>query len=104
MMMNAVSDHLSVSLRGEAVAQTFELGAQHLVIFDNPVVHDRDAVAGRMGVRIVCGRDPVGCPSGMRNTHGAAYGGGRERILQNLHLSDRAQAGYSAGLEYGDTG
>ena len=74
------------------------------MILDDAVVHDRDAVARYMRVRVVHGRDAVGSPSGMRYTHVAADRGRVERILQNLHLADGAQAGDPTALEHGDAG
>jgi hypothetical protein len=40
----------------------------------------------------------------MRYTHVAADRGRVERILQNLHLADGAQAGDPTALEHGDAG
>ena len=63
MMVNTVRDHLGIGFRSEGVAQAFQIGAQRLVIFDDPVVHDRHAVSRYVRMGIVSGRDARGCPA-----------------------------------------
>ena len=67
MMVNAMRDDLGVGLRAEAVAQLVESGAQRLVIFDDAVVHDGDAVARHVRMGIARGRNAVGGPAGVRD-------------------------------------
>src|ERR1039458_934784 len=103
MMMYAVSDDLGIGFGGEGVTQTLKIGAQHLVIFNDAVVHDRDAVAGYVRVRVVDGGDPMGRPPGVRNPDVPGDGGRVQGVLQNLDLADGAQAGDPAAFDYGDT-
>ena len=103
-VMNAVRDHFGIGFGGEAVAQAFEIGAQRLVILDDAVVHDRDAVARDVRVGVLRRRHAVGGPPRMRDAHVAADRGRVERILENLYLADGAQAGDPSVLEHRDTG
>src|SRR6266851_460290 len=102
--MNAVSNHFGVGLGGEAVAQAFQIGAQCLVILDDAVVHDRDAVARYVRVSVVRGRNAMSRPSGVCNAHVAADRSRVERILESLDLADGPQAGDPAAVEHGETG
>src|SRR2546429_5057390 len=44
-IVDAVGDDLGVGLGGEPVAAALEIGTQLLVVLDDAVVHDREAVA-----------------------------------------------------------
>src|ERR1700687_1679025 len=103
-MMNALCDHFGIGFGGKGVAQSFQIGAQCLVILDDPVVDDRDAVARNVRVGIVHGRDAMSRPSGVRNAHVAADRSRVERFLKNLHLTDGSQAGDPAAVEHGNAG
>jgi len=71
MVVNAVSDHFGVGFRGEAVPQTFQIGAHRLVILDDSVVHDREPSRDMCGCALsVVGRRES--PNGMRNAHMSA--------------------------------
>ena len=103
-MMNAVCDDFGIGFRSEGVAHAFQIGAQCLVILDDPVVHDRDAVPRYLRVSVLHSRDAMSRPSGMRNAHVAADRSRVERFLKNLHLTDGSQAGDPAAVEHGDAG
>jgi hypothetical protein len=89
--MNAVRDDFGVGLRTEAVAQVLELGAQQIVILDDAVVHDGDAVAGNMRMRVAHRRHAVRRPARMRDADVARDRRLGDRILQDLDLADCAQ-------------
>src|ERR1700694_6271624 len=91
-MMDAVSNHFGIGLGGEAVAQAFQIGAQCLVILDDPVVHDSDPVARYVGVSVVRGWNAMGGPAGVRDAHVPADGIRVERVLEDLDLADGASA------------
>src|SRR6266404_1253391 len=102
MEMNAVCNHFGIGFRSEHVAQAFQIGAQCLVILDDPVVHDGHAVARDVRVGVVRGRNAMGGPSGMRDADVAADRSRVECVLENLHLADGPQTGDPATLEHGD--
>ena len=91
-MMNAVSNHFGIGLGGEDVTQAFQIGAQCLVILDDPVVDDGDAVAGHVRMRISRGRHAVSGPSGVGDSHMAVDGGSGERGLERAYLAHRAHS------------
>src|SRR5882724_2327047 len=103
-MMNAVSNDFGIGFRCETVTQAFEIAAQSLVILDDPVVYDRDAVAREVRVSVVRGRNAMSRPPGMGNADVAADRSRVECILQNLHLAHGPDAGDAAALEHGDAG
>jgi hypothetical protein len=53
--VDQVGDHLGVGLAGEHVALGLQFGAQFVVVFDDAVVHQRDA-ARRSGSASAPGR------------------------------------------------
>ena len=93
MMVNAVRDDLGVGLRTEGVAEFGETGAQRLVILDDAVVHDGNAVARHMRMSILRGRNPVSGPPGMRDADVPRDGGRLESLREDIDLADRAQPG-----------
>jgi hypothetical protein len=103
-MMNAMSNHFGVGFRREGVAQTLEIRAQCLVILDDSIVHNGHAVAGYVRVGVVRGRNAVSRPSGMRNAHGAGDRSRIDGILEDLNLTDGAQAGDPPVLDHGKAG
>ena len=103
-MMNPMSDHFRIGFRGEAIPQAFEFGAQHFVIFDDPVVHDGDAVAGNVRVGVVRGRDAVGRPAGVSDTYLTADRRRVERVLQTPHFADGSKAREPAIVDHSQTG
>src|SRR5258708_14097116 len=104
MEMNAMSNHFGIGFRSETVAQVLKIGAECLVILDDPVVHDGDAAARDLRVGVVRGRNAMGGPSGVRNADVAADRSRVERVLENLHLADRPQTRDPTALDHGDAG
>ena len=51
-IVDAVGDDLGVGLGGEPVAAALEIGTQLLVVLDDAVVHDREAVARDVRMRV----------------------------------------------------
>ena len=69
MNLQQVCDHFAVGFTCKSVACTNQLFLQLLVIFDNPVVNNRDIVlAGRMGVSILVCHAAVRCPARVSDT------------------------------------
>ena len=91
-MMDAMRNDFGVGFRGESVAEILEVSAQRFVIFDDAVVHDRDAVARYVRMGIFGGRHAMGGPARMRNADRAADGVCVEGVLQRLDLAHGAQA------------
>ena len=92
-MVDAVRDHLGVGLGGELVTAPLELVAQLLVVLDDAVVDDRQAVERDMRMGVALARDAVGGPAGVGDADLAAGGRLLEGLLEHPHLADRAQAG-----------
>ena len=84
-MVNAVRDALGVGIGSELVAEILQLTAQRLVVLDDAVVHDGQAVARDMRMSIAFGRRAVRCPARV---------GDAERRLEGI--------GVECGLEFGD--
>jgi len=66
-VVHAVRDHLGVRLGGELVALALRFGAQFLVILDDAVVDDRDAVLGDVRMGVAFARHAVGRPARVRD-------------------------------------
>src|SRR6202046_4015683 len=97
-MVNAVRDDLRVGLRTEPVTFALEFGAQRLVIFDDAVMHDREAVVRNVWVRVALAGHAVRGPTSVRDAERPMTGGEVERILQRLNLANRAQASQVMGI------
>gem|GEM_PF-3013895 len=95
MIMDAVRDHLGIGFRIEAIAQVDEPGTQRLVILDDPVMDDGDAVAGHVRMRVSRCRHAVGGPSGMGDSDVAVDGVSGERGLERVHFAHRAHSSQS---------
>jgi hypothetical protein len=80
----------SVSVSDVNCIPSRKVGAQSLVILDDAVVDDRDAVLRYVRMRVARIRNPVGCPAGVCNSHRTCDRRGVEGILQDLHLAHRA--------------
>ncbi len=52
-VVHQVGDDLGVGLAGEFIAALLQFGAQLVVVFDDAVVHQRNAVAAEVRVRVV---------------------------------------------------
>jgi len=70
-VVDAVRDHLGVGLGGELVTLARRLGAQLLVVLDDAVVDDRDAVPGDVRVGVALARHAVRGPAGVRDAEAA---------------------------------
>jgi len=95
-MMYAVRDHFGIGFRIEAIAQVDEPVAQRLMILDDPVMDDGDAVAGHVRMRVSRCRHAVGGPSGMGDSHMAVDGVSGERGLERVHFAHRAHSSQSS--------
>ena len=95
--------HLGIGIGGEFLAERTEFLAQFLEILDDAVVDDGDLV-GRMRVRVVLGRPPMGRPARMADADRA----GERLLLQDgaeiAELSFRAAAVDPAILQRRDAG
>ena len=104
-VMDAVCDHLGVGIGGELVAEPFELRAKLLVILDDAVVHDRDAVARDVRVGVALVRHAVGRPARMCDSEVAGRGVGGERLGELRDLADCPQArDLCPAVQHGDPG
>jgi len=103
--MHAMRHDLGVGLGAELIARKLELIAQFLVILDDAVVHDREAAARDMRMRIAFARHTVRRPARMRNAAASLNRQLRQRLLERAHLADGAQALQMAlGIEHRDAG
>ena len=71
-----MNSDLGIGVAGELHPRGFQLGAQRRVVFDDPVVHDRDlarGVAVRVGVAV--GGPAVGCPASVTEPGAASETG-----------------------------
>jgi hypothetical protein len=91
-IVHAMRDHLGVGLRGERIPRRLQLGAQLVVVLDDAVVDDRDAVPRDVRVRVALARHAVGRPAGVGDAQLAVRGALVQRVLENPHLADGAQA------------
>ncbi len=66
--VDQVNDHLGVGLGNEPVPGLAQAFAQPLVVFDDAVVHQRQAVCAQLWVGIHFAWTPMGCPASMGNT------------------------------------
>ena len=86
-MVNLMHHHLGVGLGGKLVAFLDLNGAQHIVIFDDAVMHHGHGLAADMGMGVGCGGFTVGGPTGVGDAATAA----QLLVLdQGLHLLDLA--------------
>ena len=104
-IMNAVRDDLGIGVRGELVAGALELGPELLVVLDDAVVDDRDAVARdvRMGVLLV--RHAVRRPARVGDAEVTGSRVRRQGVRELRYLADGAQArDLGAAVQDGDAG
>ncbi len=106
--MDQMGDDFGVGLRLESVAERAQAFALLLVVLDDAVVHQRDAVADvRMGVGL--GDAAVGGPAGMADAEARAEAFDRGRVL---HFGDAPGAAHAADIvacaavavDHGDAG
>ncbi len=102
-VVDAVRDHFGVGFGGEHIAFALRLRAQFLVVLDDAVVDDRDAVLRDVRMGVALARAPVRRPTRVRDAEAAMSGIGLERVLQLADLADGAQALDGAGaVQHGD--
>ena len=102
-VVDAVRDDLGIGLRRELVAGLDQLGAQFVVVLDDAVVDDRDAVLRDVRVRVALARHAVRRPPRVRDAEIAVRGVGVERVLELADLADGAQPLDVAGaVQHGD--
>jgi hypothetical protein len=80
-VVDAVRDDLGVGLRGELVALALGLVAKLLVVLDDAVVDDRDAVLRDVRVRVSLARYAVRGPAGVCDAEAPVRRIGVERVL-----------------------
>ena len=90
--------HFRIGLGGEAMALGGEFLAQRLEILDDPVVHDREAVA-RVRVRVPLGRLAVRRPAGVADADPAAERRALQLRFEVLQLALGAQPRHPAALQ-----
>ena len=90
-MMNTVTDHFGVGLRGELVAELLQLVAQFFVILDDAVVHESDAIAGNVRMRVALARHAVRGPARVRNAKQPMRRILHQGVLQHFHFADSSQ-------------
>ena len=104
MVCQQVGDDFSVGLGGELKAEVLQVFAQRRVVFDDAVVHYRQAV-GNVRVGVALGRFAVGGPAGVGDAQGAADRRGLQGAFQFGNLADRAYAlDAVTGVQYSNAG
>ena len=83
-VVDAVSDDLGVGLGGELVAAPLEVRAQLLVVLDDAVVDDREAVARDVRVRVALARHAVRGPARVRDADLAVRSGAASRASSSM--------------------
>ena len=96
-MIDQMRDGFGIGLRFEAITQRDQFGADLLEVFDDAVVHQRDArraagIGREMRMGVDGGRRAVGGPACMRDAGGAAEIGGVDLFLQFRHARHAARA------------
>jgi hypothetical protein len=103
-IVDPVRNDLGIGLRRELVAGLDQLGTQFVVVLDDAVVDDRDAVLRDVRVRVALARHTVRRPPRVRDAEVAVRGVGVKRVLEFPHLADGAQPLDVAGtVQHGDT-
>ena len=97
LVIEQVGDDFGVGVRGEHVAQAFQLFAQHFVVFDDAVVH-HGQVAGKVRVGVAFARRTVSRPTGVGDTQTANQRLAGQGLLQLADLARTAHALQLAGV------
>jgi hypothetical protein len=104
-IVNAMRDDFGVGLRSELVAELGQLVAQLLVVLDDAVVNDGNAVARDVGMRVAFRGHAVRRPAGVRDAEMAIDRRLVERVLEHPDLADGAQPAHlAAAVQDGDAG
>ncbi len=90
--MDSVRDDFGIGLGFKLIARGFQLLAQLLVILDDAVVHDGEAVARDVRVRVALAGGSVRCPAGVGDAQRA-----RDRRAPPIHLRELAPCRPCAG-------
>src|SRR5262245_21380126 len=96
-------DDLGIGFRAELHALAFQLFAQLAKVFDDAVVHDREAFGG-VGMRVAFARLAVGRPAGMTDADCALERIALEPCLEVAQLAFSAPAGQLPAFQRGDAG
>ncbi|SAL88787.1 hypothetical protein AWB74_08732 [Caballeronia arvi] len=91
--MNQMRNHFRIGVRFEHVAERPQLLAQHLMIFDDAVMHERELVAREYRVRVLGHGRAVRRPARVGDAHGAR----QSRVLYLLRkIRDAFGAAHAA--------
>ena len=103
-VVDEVRDDLGVGIGFERVALGLEFGAQFRVVLDDAVVHDRDALARHVRMRVDGVRHAMRGPARVRD---AGHAGDRRGLVQRLefaHLALGAHAREAPVFQHRDAG
>src|ERR1700709_2690385 len=90
-MMNAMRNDFGISFRSKHVTKIDQVVAQLLVILDDAVVNDGNAIFGNMRMSIAFGRCTVSGPTSMSDANMTTGWRIVECFLQIFYLTDGAQ-------------
>ena len=92
MKVNTMCNHFRISFGVKLITKLLQFIAQIIVILDDAVVHDGNAVFGYVWMRIPFSWSTMCRPASMRNAHASRGRTIVQRILQVLHLANSTQA------------
>lgn len=84
MVRDEVGDDLGIGVGLETKAAGFEFAPERLMIFDDPVVHDRDQLTRAHRMRIAFARRAMGGPAGVSDARCPGDGIAGERSAQGI--------------------
>ncbi len=102
-LVDQVSDDFRIGVGSELISGGRKPRADFLVILDDAVMHDREAVLADVRVGIAFGRNAVGGPARVRNAQVAVNLGSIGHLCQRRDTSDAAQA-VEAAIDYCNAG
>jgi hypothetical protein len=94
-LVHQVGDHLGVGLAFEDVALVLQLGAQFVMVFNDAVVHQADALARKMRVGVVHRRHAVRGPAGVGDA-----GARQDAVLRDLGFELGHPAGAAGAAQF----
>jgi hypothetical protein len=103
LLIYQMSDHLSVCVRGKLRAIQSELVTQFTMIFDDPVVNDRNSI-NRVRVRVLFVCTPVSCPSRVADAYAADERLAGKLAFKVFELTDCSPPRKETTFKRGDTG